>query len=136
MIKRLDYPKNRIFPQPYKDIYKVKQESNVSSYILGLANREFSLWEGISGKKLDAKAQVGRLLYHHKMAVESEIAEKFQRADFFWNQLYFILKKIQKNHVILENFYNDISVNYTNKIFNDPIELFQCLINELFSACS
>lgn len=130
MIKRADYLKNRILPEISKNIYESRQ--NISLDILGLANRNFSLADKIWGNKLDAKGHVGKLLYHHKMAIEAETAQKFQRADFFWRQFYSIIEKIQSNRIILENFYNEIKGKDEFKLFDDSNTLFQCLINELF----
>lgn len=130
MIKRADYIKNRTFPHVSRDIYESGQD--LSSDILGLANTKFSLLEKIGAVKLDANGHFGKLLYHHKMALEAETAQKFQRADFFWYQFYSILKKIYSTPIILENFYDEIKDTDEVKLLDDPNAFFQCLINELF----
>ncbi len=61
--------------------------------ILSLGTRKFTSWERLLGWKLDPQGRTGRILFHYRMAVESELKGEGRRADFFWQEIYSEVKR-------------------------------------------
>ncbi|KAB8317119.1 hypothetical protein SD81_023040 [Tolypothrix campylonemoides VB511288] len=139
MIAVSDYLQRRIFPFISENLYKrysnqaeLTADQQVARNILVLANKNFSTWQYLTGWELDIKGQLGHLLVQHKLAIEAELAAKWQRADFFWNQVQIELKALLKQPEV----WQEITLTVANisgvQIMNDPAKLRQCLLNELF----
>lgn len=139
MIALLCRPQERVFPVISANIYNLSSEETeltadqqAGKNLLHLANQDFSTWHNFTGLGLDLKGQLGHLLVQHKLAIEAEIAAKWQRADFFWNQMRIELKALLKKPEL----WQEVVQNITNipgvHIINDPEKLRQYLVNELF----
>lgn len=139
MIALLCRPQERVFPLISANIYNLSSEETeltadqqAGKNLLQLANQDFSTWHNFTGLGLDLKGQLGHLLVQHKLAIEAEIAAKWQRADFFWNQMRIELKALLKKpelwQEVVQNITNIPGVN----IINDPEKIRQYLVNELF----
>ncbi|MBC1238059.1 lipopolysaccharide assembly protein LapB [Nostoc sp. 2RC] len=139
MIALLCRPQERVFPLISANIYNLSSEETeltadqqAGKNLLQLANQDFSTWHNFTGLGLDLKGQLGHLLVQHKLAIEAEIAAKWQRADFFWNQMRIELKALLKKPELWQEFVQNITNIPGVHIINDPEKIRQYLVNELF----
>ncbi|ACC81767.1 tetratricopeptide repeat protein [Nostoc punctiforme] len=139
MIALLCRPQERVFPVISANLYNLSSEETeltadqqAGKNLLQLANQDFATWQKFTELGLDLKGQLGHLLLQHKLAIEAEIAAKWQRADFFWNQMQIELKALLNK----PDLWQTITLIVANKpgvqIMNDPVKLRQHLMNELF----
>jgi tetratricopeptide (TPR) repeat protein len=140
MIALLRPTQERVFPIISANIYELSSKKSglvadqkAARNILQLANESLSPWQNLTGLGLDSKGQLGHLLLQHKLALEAELSSKWQRADFFWNQVQIELKTLLEK----AEFWEDISRFIANipdvQIMNKPAEIRQRLLHELFS---
>ncbi|WP_071192154.1 hypothetical protein [Trichormus sp. NMC-1] len=139
MIAFSGWSQERIFPVISVNLYKPnldKTETNpdkqAAKNLLELVNQDFSTWQNLAGLGLDAKGKLGHLLLQHKLAIEAEIAAKWQQADFFWNQVRIELKALLKNPELWQEVVKTVTNIPGVHIMNDPEKVRQYLVNELF----
>jgi len=98
-IKRPNYFADRIIPL-FKgmNLYESNETDNfpVFQNILNLADSKLTGWEMSTGRGLESTQRLARLFVSHKSAVEAEIAQKTERADFFWKETYKLLEDALK----------------------------------------
>ena len=131
--------KERIFPKVKRDFYKsasaqinLSSEQKLACNFLSLSNRKIETWKELLRWKLDIKSKISFLLTYHKMAIEAELAERWERADFFWTQTYSILRKILKNKKEAKAFYENFAKSLEFNEVKDFACFFDILINEVF----
>lgn len=138
MIFRLENYSQRVFPPIQPDIYTkdddlttLTPDERVARKLIALANKEFTRWEVLVKWKLDVSGQIAHLLLQHKMAIEAELAGKWQRADFFWQQVQIEIKVLSGK----ENVWQDLISVYANEpdvvFMGDPVTMRQRLVDEV-----
>ena len=93
LIAHLGDPSQRIFPPITPSLYDGNEsdgstpDQQAARNLLSLASKKLSFVQRFLGVGLSPPEQLSRLLLMHKLAVEAELAARWQRADFFWRQV-------------------------------------------------
>ncbi|MDJ0569112.1 MAG: hypothetical protein QNJ53_08680 [Pleurocapsa sp. MO_192.B19] len=138
MIFRLENYSQRVFPPIQPDIYTTDDEltaltpdEQVTRKLIALANKEFTRWEVLVGWKLDVPSQIGHLLLQHKMAIEAELEGKWQRADFFWQQVQIEIKALSRKDNVWQYLVSVYAKEQGVLFRGDPVQMRQRLVDEL-----
>ena len=101
IMARQDYAVDRFYPLINGNIYEepIIGKTNIHSVEIGrffllLGKRELNWRKRVLGWKLDPYEKTARMFHFHKLAVHAEIAEKWKRAEFFWDRTYNLIKRI------------------------------------------
>lgn len=139
MIARLNAYSHRIFPPVGSGFYildlgnkELTPDQQAARKLLSFSNRDFTLLERLSGRKLDIQGQIGHLLLQHRYALEAELASQWHRADFFWRQVLIELKAFIEQDTNWQGLVNAISPPADATVMTDPSQLRQRLLDELF----
>ena len=139
MIALSGLSQERIFPVISANLYKpnldqteTNPDKQAAKNLLELVNQDFSTLQNLAGLGLDAKGKLGHLLLQHKLAIEAEIAAKWQRADFFWNQVRIELKALLKKPELWQDVVRTVTSIPGIHIMNDPEKVRQYLGKEVF----
>lgn len=133
MIARSFHTQERVFPAISEHLYKLSSDQaeltadqQAAYNLLALVKEKFS------GSHLDILGQIGRLLRQHQLAMEAELASKWQRADFFWRQVQIEFKALSKRHEVWQKLAVAVASYPEVKVMNDPTQLRRHLLHELF----
>jgi hypothetical protein len=116
-------PCERIFPVTGEEA----SGSPLGRAILQLEARPIGLVGRLTGWSLNDQAHVGRLLYFHRRAIESESAGMMEAADFFWQQSTRQLKKLCDNPKHWQN-----CVRSLGGSMEDADHVLRLLVREVF----
>jgi hypothetical protein len=83
----------RVFPDIGPDLYESADagagrspDERVARRLLALGLQGFSARERAKVRGLDGVGHLSRLLFHHRLAFQAELAGQTGRADFFWRE--------------------------------------------------
>lgn len=140
MITSLDSVSQRVFPPIQLALYKTNPDLELAELtpdqqaarkLLALANQNFTRWERLVGWKLDSTGQIGHLLLQHRLAMEAELATKWERADFFWNQVQIELNALSRRDDVWQALVLAVANEPGIAVMGNPIQLRQRLVDEL-----
>lgn len=123
----------RVFPSISANLYSLNfdsanltAEQQAACKVLKLIEQKFS------GSRLDVLGCFGQLLRYHQSAITSELASKWQRADFFWREMQVELKKLVQKLEVWQDLALAVAGHSDAVIMNNPVKLRQLLLHELF----
>lgn len=95
MIASLAHNTSRVFPTISADFYNCPDtttapspDQRVAHRLLALGQQNVGPWERLVKRKLDSTGRLGWLLFHHRSALQAELAGQTGRANFFWRELH------------------------------------------------
>jgi hypothetical protein len=134
----LDSVSQRVFPpiqltlyETNPDLAELTPDQQAARKLLALANQNFTPWERLLGWKLDSTGQIGHLLLQHRLAMEAELAAKWERADFFWNQVQIELNALSRRDDIWQALVLAVANEPGVAVMGNSIQLRQRLVDEL-----
>jgi hypothetical protein len=129
----------RFFPVISAPLYEVETDGTplpppqrVARWIVQLGNRPLTFWQRYLSWKLEAAAQVGRMLHFHRLALAAELEGLPVRADFFWNELHSALRALWKSPAVWDGALETAARESGAAADCGQIALKCCLVNELF----
>jgi proteasome lid subunit RPN8/RPN11 len=129
----------RIFPKIEPDLYnnlnllgELTPDQKIARRILKLHNQKLSFRQRYRGQRLHAVEKLGRLLLLHKMAMSAELEYQWERADIFWREMYDQFKVVYKQNKVWQTVVENLATIHGVKKLNDPEQLRQILMNEIF----
>jgi hypothetical protein len=107
-------------------------DQQVANTVLVLANQDSSPTQRLTGWQLDRLGRLARLLHLHKLGLEAELAGRWRRADYFWTSVQEELAALADE----ADLWQEVVETFANRprvmVLNDPQELRQRLVNEVF----
>src|SRR6266700_1046784 len=91
--------RSRLFPISSPDLYRLSPDpqsdgpQTIGRNVLRLVERPRGLWARLTGCVLDPLGRVGRMLLLHSLAFEAERSGCRIRADFFWRESHYALRR-------------------------------------------
>lgn len=139
MIGRPSGSLQRVFPRIESGLYDLPDEpgsltpdQQAARNLLALAKRDLTRRQRLIGWKLDFVSRLGRLLFHHRIAIEAELAGKWRRADYFWNLIQQELRILSADDQGWGALVPNLLTVPGAFIMDDPLLVRQRLVEEIF----
>lgn len=129
----------RIFPPIQPNIYqsnydfsKATPDKKIALILLDLSNKKLTQAEKLFGFNLDAQGKLSRLLYCHRLAIETELAGECKQANFYWKQVQIEIQQLAKQDELWSTLVKELAKEPGVVVMKDPVKMRQRLVDELF----
>ncbi len=112
------------------ELDSVPQKDFPINTILQLVNRPFTWWQLWTGRGLDEKGQLARILWLHRNILNDELNGHWIRADFLWREIIRAIKYVQEQVDYWERLDNQLAKNNRYQVDVNH-DLCNCVIKEL-----
>ena len=139
MIARPQQSSPRVFPAIDSSLYaqpspseEESQRQSVQHLLISLSHCNLTKAQLFFARNLRPKEHLARFLIQHRLAFEAELAAKWQRADFYWQQVQNQLKSLVKQDSLWQALAKEIKHDYPeSESLKDLVLLRQRLVEEL-----
>jgi len=139
MIGRTGCDVERIFPPITPALYSdgngfegLSPAQKATSDLLARGNKKLIWQQRFWGRGLDYAEQFDRVLFHHRLAMEAELAARWTRADFFWRQVYNELEALKEKSDVWASLTTEFVAKTDYKAIDEPAQFRKHIFNELF----